>query len=58
MDHWGIAAFDCGKLDGYGYGNKFMDYYGPECGMKFIVEAYWIIFNWIADHFITYQFII
>jgi hypothetical protein len=40
LDHWGIAAFDCGKLDGYGYGNKFMDYYGPECGMKFIVEAY------------------
>ncbi len=51
MDNWGIVAFDYGKLDGYGYGNKFSNYYCPECGWKFIVEAYWKIFNLITDHF-------
>jgi hypothetical protein len=40
LDNWGIVAFDYGKLDGYGYGNKFSNYYCPECGWKFIVEAY------------------
>jgi hypothetical protein len=32
IDNWGIIGFETGKLDGVGYGNKFMDSYGGECG--------------------------
>lgn len=39
MQEWSIVAFNCnGKLDGRGYGNKFIDTRGPECGQVFIVR--------------------
>lgn len=39
LDEWGIVAFDRGKLDGFGYGNKLMEQAGPECGQIFIVKC-------------------
>lgn len=32
LSEWSIVAFESGKLDGFGYGNKFMEAYGNECG--------------------------
>ena len=29
---WSIVGFEAGKLDGSGYGNKFMEAHGEECG--------------------------
>lgn len=28
LEEWSIVAFKTGKLDGFGYGNKFMESYG------------------------------
>ena len=38
VGYWGVVAFETGKLDGRGYGNKFSDVYGSEAGEVFIVE--------------------
>ncbi len=38
---WSIVAFRNGKLDGPGYGNKFSDSYGSECGEKVIIKIFW-----------------
>lgn len=38
LGQWSIVAFEKGKLDGFGYGNKFMEAYGAECGERFIIE--------------------
>jgi hypothetical protein len=32
------VAFETGKLDGYGYGNKFSNSYGSECGETIIIK--------------------
>jgi hypothetical protein len=37
---WSIVAFRNGKLDGPGYGNKFSDSYGSECGEKVIIKIF------------------
>lgn len=38
LGQWSIVAFDVGKIDGFGYGNKISHQRGPECGEKFIVS--------------------
>ena len=36
---WSIVAFETGKFDGSGYGYKFSENYGPECGEVFVVSV-------------------
>ncbi len=38
LSDWSIVAFKTGKLDGFKYGNKFMESYGSECGERFIIK--------------------
>lgn len=38
LGQWSIVAFDVGKIDGWGYGNKISEGYGSECGEKFIIR--------------------
>ena len=38
LDNWSVVAFETGKLDGFGYGNKFMETYGPQAGELFIIK--------------------
>jgi hypothetical protein len=39
LDYWDVAALDGGKVDGKGYGNKFSDRCGPECGRILILQT-------------------
>jgi hypothetical protein len=39
LSQWSIVAFDIGKIDGFGYGNKISNTRGPECGEKFIISC-------------------
>lgn len=39
LDQWSIVAFDRGRLDGKGYGYRFMEQYGDECGELFIIKC-------------------
>ena len=39
LQNWSIVAFATGKIDGFGYGNKISETYGPECGELFILQA-------------------
>ena len=32
LGQWSIVAFQDGKIDGHGYGNKYSPTYGQECG--------------------------
>ena len=38
LDEWSIVAFETGALDGFGYGNKFRENYGEECGEGFVIK--------------------
>ena len=35
---YSIVAFDVGKIDGSGYGNRISHHRGSECGEKFIIR--------------------
>ena len=39
LEECSVVAFQTGKLDGIGYGNKFHETYGNECGEGFIIKA-------------------
>jgi len=36
---WFIVAFETGRLDGLGHGNKFSENYGSEVGEKIIIKT-------------------
>ena len=38
LSEWSIVAFETGRIDGRGYGYKFLDSYGPECGEMFVAS--------------------
>ena len=39
MDEWSIVAFKTGKFDGHGYGYKFSETHGAECGEMMVVRV-------------------
>lgn len=38
LNTWSIVGFDIGALVGNGYGSKFWERYGGECGEGFIIK--------------------
>lgn len=38
LSDWSIVGFEVGKLDGFGYGNKFTEDYEGGCGEIFMIQ--------------------